>query len=230
MMRSKTQEMLVEEFQAIAPGRQEPGESAVERVGGPENAARSTSAAAADGTSGDATVGTPFADLVSSGSGAAPQPSASVSGGGNTAATIVSTIFKSGLGLIPLAGELLGMLGGGGTQAEPKPLKYAMPAPIGFEAADTASGVTEADYDQMGMPRLYDAMTTPGGAPSGASAGESGSASAGGASSAAAAPQVTVNVQAMDARSFLDHSSEIAQAVRDAMLNMSSINDVVNEL
>jgi hypothetical protein len=37
-------------------------------------------------------------------------------------------------------------------------------------------------------------------------------------------------VQAMDARSFLDRSNDIAAAVRDAMLNMNSINDVVNEL
>ena len=43
-------------------------------------------------------------------------------------------------------------------------------------------------------------------------------------------PQITVNVQAMDARSFLDRSSDIALAVRDAMLNLNSINDVVNEL
>jgi hypothetical protein len=44
------------------------------------------------------------------------------------------------------------------------------------------------------------------------------------------ASQITVNVQAMDSQSFLDHSSEIAQAVRNAMLNMSSINDVVSDL
>jgi hypothetical protein len=46
----------------------------------------------------------------------------------------------------------------------------------------------------------------------------------------AAAPQITVNVQAMDARSFMDRSNDIALAVRDAMLNMNAINDVVNEL
>ena len=46
----------------------------------------------------------------------------------------------------------------------------------------------------------------------------------------APAPQITVNVQAMDARSFLDRSNDIALAVRDAMLNLNSINDVVNEL
>jgi uncharacterized protein YggE len=46
----------------------------------------------------------------------------------------------------------------------------------------------------------------------------------------AATPQITVNVQAMDARSFMDRSNDIALAVRDAMLNMNAINDVVNEL
>ena len=45
-----------------------------------------------------------------------------------------------------------------------------------------------------------------------------------------AAPQITVNVQAMDARSFMDRSNDIALAVRDAMLNLNAINDVVNEL
>jgi hypothetical protein len=44
------------------------------------------------------------------------------------------------------------------------------------------------------------------------------------------AAQITVNVQAMDSQSFLDHSNEIAQAVRAAMLNSNSINDVVNNL
>jgi hypothetical protein len=34
----------------------------------------------------------------------------------------------------------------------------------------------------------------------------------------------------MDSQSFLDRSQDIAQAVRQAMLNLSSINDVVNEL
>ena len=42
--------------------------------------------------------------------------------------------------------------------------------------------------------------------------------------------QITVNVSAMDARSFLDRSGDIALAVREAMLNLNSINDVVNDL
>jgi len=45
-----------------------------------------------------------------------------------------------------------------------------------------------------------------------------------------ASQHVTVNIQAMDARSFLDRSNDIALAVRDAMLNLNPINDVVNDL
>ena len=42
--------------------------------------------------------------------------------------------------------------------------------------------------------------------------------------------QITIQVQAMDSRSFLDHSEEIARAVREAMLNSHALNDVVNDL
>jgi hypothetical protein len=41
--------------------------------------------------------------------------------------------------------------------------------------------------------------------------------------------QITVQVQAMDSQSFLDHSNDIAQAVRQAMLQSSVLNDVVRE-
>jgi len=44
-----------------------------------------------------------------------------------------------------------------------------------------------------------------------------------------AAPQITVQVQAMDSQSFLDRSGDIARAVRQAMLESSILNDVVRE-
>jgi hypothetical protein len=154
------------------------------------------------------------------------------SGGGITPEAIVTTVLESGLGMVPLAIGLLGLFQSGGTPAPPPALvKYAMPDPIYFEGADTGSDVSGADYDQMGMPRTYSA------APSRASAQASGMAAPGSSGSgapsgpsAAPAPQITVNVQAMDSQSFLDHRSEIARAVRDAMLNSNSINDVVNDL
>jgi hypothetical protein len=59
----------------------------------------------------------------------------------------------------------------------------------------------------------------------------SGAAAAGsGSASSASSPQVTVNVNAMDSRSFMDHSDDIANAVREAMLNMHPINGVVASL
>jgi hypothetical protein len=41
---------------------------------------------------------------------------------------------------------------------------------------------------------------------------------------------VTVNVSAMDSQSFMDRSNDIASAVREAMLNLHPINDVVANL
>lgn len=49
-------------------------------------------------------------------------------------------------------------------------------------------------------------------------------------SSQTPATQVTVNVNAMDSQSFMDHSDDIANAVREAMLNMHPINGVVASL
>jgi len=104
-----------------------------------------------------------------------------------------------------------------------------MPDPIYFEGADIGSDTMGADYDRWGCRERTRGAQWSGrtGQPDYAAPGSGGG---GGTASGAAAPQITVNVQAMDARSFLDHSSEIAQAVRDAMLNLNSINDVVSEL
>jgi hypothetical protein len=152
------------------------------------------------------------------------------SGGGTSTGSIATTLLESGLGLVPLVGELVGLFGG---SDQPQPLeKYAMPTPIGFEGVDTGNGMSAADYDQMGMPRL-DAGGAGGSDDAGSDTAVEAPAAGGGAGAAstgASGGAITVNVQAMDARSFLDRSSDIAQAVRAAMLNMSSINDVVNDL
>jgi hypothetical protein len=130
--------------------------------------------------------------------------------------SIATTVLESGLGLIPLVTGLIGLFTGG--DSTPAPLtKYAMPDKIDFEGADTGSGSSDMDYDQMGTPRTYD---TPPASSSPAAA----------SSPASSAAQTTGNVQAMDSQWFMDHSSDIAQAVRNAMLNMSSINDVVSDL
>ena len=158
---------------------------------------------------------------------------------GGTGATIESaltTFMEGGLGIVPLVSGLVGLFGGGNS-TPPKLEKYERPSSIDFVSADTPDGLAAADYDQLGMPRLAETAlptstvtssspasspgvgdsSTPG---NGANAGQGG----------AAMPQMTLNIQAMDAQSILDRSGDIAQAVRRAMLNMSSINDVISDL
>lgn len=140
--------------------------------------------------------------------------------------SVASAVLKSGFGISPLIGGLISLFGGGDTPAPPPLTKYVLPSSIDFQAAETAAGTTGLDYDQSGMPRVYRAGSATG---LGSSAAGVDSATSGG-EATRQAPQITVNVQAMDARSFLDRSNDIALAVRDAMLNMNAINDVVNEL
>jgi hypothetical protein len=133
------------------------------------------------------------------------------SSGGTTAGDVVSTFFESGFGMASLVEGLIGLFSGG--SSTPPPLEpYQMPSSIGFESVETAHGLSAGSYDQMGHMRAIPSepnIPSGGGTP---------------------APQITVNVQTMDAQSFLDHSGAIAEAVRGAMLNLSSINDVVNDL
>jgi hypothetical protein len=42
--------------------------------------------------------------------------------------------------------------------------------------------------------------------------------------------QVVVNVSAMDSQSFMDRSNDIARAVREAMIHMHPLNDVIGEM
>jgi hypothetical protein len=158
------------------------------------------------------------------------------SSGGNGVGSAAASLFGGALGLVPLAATLYGLFDSKSTPA-PVFQKYQMPSPVSFEAATSGSGLANSDYGQMGLPRLFDSSETAAssgaggstapamsGSPAGVTSGASGS------SAASATPQINVNVQAMDAQSFMSYSGEIAKAVRDAMLNLSSINDVVSEL
>jgi hypothetical protein len=132
--------------------------------------------------------------------------SSASSPGRSIGGTILNTL-GAGLGLSPLLSGVLKLFGGGGEgSGEPSPLvKFELPS-----ARNVSAGVSEAvpgaafavDYAQGGLPRGV---------------------------ASAAAPQITVQVQAMDSRSFLDHSQDIAQAVRQAMLESSVLSDVVRE-
>jgi hypothetical protein len=132
---------------------------------------------------------------------------------GSAAGSQVQSIFTSGFGVAPLITGLIDLFtGGGGTTTPAPPVRYVAPPAVAFLAANTPTGIQDADYGPYGQVRTY--------------AGDTASRLAG----AGAAPQITIQVQAMDSRSFMDHSVEIAQAVREAMLNSHAINDVVADL
>jgi hypothetical protein len=137
--------------------------------------------------------------------------SSSGGSGGSSALSIASTVLESGLGIVPLIGGLIGLFDGGGSSTEQPLTRYAMPDPVSFQGAETGGGIEAGSSDLTGMPR------TSGGGSGVATGGSGGS-------------QITVSVQAMDSQSFMDRSNDIAAAVRDAMLNLNSINDVVSNL
>ena len=122
---------------------------------------------------------------------------------GSAAGGVASSLFGGfGLGLLsPLVSGIASLFGGGHSTPAPLPI-YVPPAPVSINAP------------------LY----------SSPSAAASNSNAAATAASNQAAPQVTVNVNAMDSKSFMDHSADIANAVREAMLNMHPINGVVASL
>ncbi len=114
-----------------------------------------------------------------------------------------------GSGLSPLISGIAGLFSGGG--GESVPTTFLMPPPVGVNA-----GINEA-----APTRPFAVDYAAGGQPRGATAG---------APRSGGSTQITVQVQAMDSQSFLDHSDDIAQAVRQAMLQSSVLNDVIREV
>jgi hypothetical protein len=129
--------------------------------------------------------------------------------GGSIESTAASFLGGS-LGLFsPIVSGLLSLFGVGGSSSAPAPLPFYTPPP----------SVQMSDTLRTATPSTVSAGSPTAGGGSGSSA-----------SNASAAPQVTVNVSAMDSQSFMDRSGDIANAVRQAMLNLHPINDVVASL
>lgn len=130
-----------------------------------------------------------------------------VSGAVTQAAKSAGSLLSGGLSLSPLLGGLLKLFGRD-KQETPAPLPvFSLPRSVAVDGSIQAGGtsaITPTQYGQDGLPRVVN--------------------------SAAARTQVTVQVQAMDSRSFMDRSDDIARAVREAMLNSHSVNDVIGEL
>jgi hypothetical protein len=129
------------------------------------------------------------------------------SAAGNIAKTAAKTLGGA-LSLVPLVSALVGLFKK--DKPEPPALPtYTLPPSIQFQGAVLAGGsqgIVAMDYGQDGLPRAVTPRTQN------------------------SAPSVTIQVQAMDSRSFMDHSDEIARAVREALLNAHSLSDVMSEL
>jgi hypothetical protein len=128
--------------------------------------------------------------------------------GGSVGGSIGSTLLNFlglGSGLSPLISGLTSLFGGGSSSPQPL-IPYVTPLPIQATAGINASGGSGAvgvNNGTVGLPQPVPASTS------------------------SASPQITVQVQAMDSQSFLDHSNDIAMAVRQAMLESSVLNDVI---
>ena len=125
---------------------------------------------------------------------------------GSTVESAASSFLGGGLSsLSPLISGILSLFGGSSqTAAAPSP--FLLPAPVQSEAGVTGNApgqVVPVSFGENGQPR---------------------------AESTGAMQQVTIQVNAMDSQSFLDHSDEIASAVKQAILNSSSLNDVISSL
>src|SRR5882724_380187 len=152
-----------------------------------------------------------LADVVKNNTQAVTRNSAAQSGGKSVASTVgsvASTVFGSGL--VRLTTSLAHLFGGGNSEPAPALIRYVAAAPLRLALGDTArpnggiSSFAPVSYGQNGLPRPT--------------------------RSDAAGPQISIQVNALDSRSFMDHSYEIAQAVRQAMLNSHSLNDVVSDI
>jgi hypothetical protein len=121
---------------------------------------------------------------------------------GSTIGGIASSVLGGGLSLSPLVSGLMSLFGGGSQQVS-APTPFTLPAPVQYQAGLTggASGqIGPVSYGQTGQARPENQNSS---------------------------PQVTIQVNAMDSQSFLDHSDDIANAVKAAILNSNSLNDVI---
>jgi len=125
----------------------------------------------------------------------------------STVGNVASGLLGGALSLSPIISGLIGLFGGGGARsAVPSSTIFALPPSVQSQAGLTGGStgqIVPVDYGQNGQVR---------------------------AQSASSAPPINIQVNAMDSQSFLDHSDEIARAVREAILNSHSLNDAISEL
>ena len=119
---------------------------------------------------------------------------------------MAESLFGGALSLSPILSGIMSLFSGGSGAPSTPMAPFMLPAPVQSQAGLTGSSGGSAapvSYAAGGQPR---AQATP------------------------QATQVTVQVNAMDSQSFLDHSDDIANAVRTALLNSNALGDVISDL
>ncbi len=143
--------------------------------------------------------------------------------GGGFFGTFLGAISK-GLGVAAIVSGIVGLFRGR-HEPESVPMPFSAPNPISLEVANTDQilrGFPRFDSSAGGDPRLVESAAS-GATPLAPAPPDT-------AGAPAAQPvQITVNVNAMDARSFRDRAPELAEAVRDAMLHLHPINQVIRD-
>jgi hypothetical protein len=132
--------------------------------------------------------------------------SGSGSGALSTVGSLASGILGGGSILTPIISGLLNLFGGSSTSQQPTFTAFTMPAPIHLDT--TLSGGPQ----QPAVPTAQGTASSSGGGPP------------------VSAPSIQIQVNAIDSQSFLDHSDQIAQAVRLALLNSHPLADVIAEI
>jgi hypothetical protein len=135
--------------------------------------------------------------------------STATSSGSGALGSLASDLFGGALGIAPIIKGIVDLFSSN-TPVQPL-VPFSLPASIQYEGAlnGTTGSVSTVDNGQGGQPRIL---------------------GGGGSQTAQASPNVTIQVNAMDTQSFLDRSDDIARAVRQALLNSSSLNDVIADL
>lgn len=144
------------------------------------------------------------------------------SGIGSAAGDAAKSFLSGGIASsLPLFGAIAGLFGIGGKSSAVAPLvSYSLPPSVKIDSILSSGSTAGAPFasssitgsgavDKVPAPGLSQPSTSQGGTFS---------------------PQVSVHVNAMDSQSFLDRSSDIADAVRAAVLNLHPLTRVLAEL
>jgi hypothetical protein len=117
---------------------------------------------------------------------------------------VAESLFGGAMGLAPIVSGLISLFSGGSSTPAPV-LPFTLPSPVQYQAGLAAGSgeVAPVSYGAGGQPRPQVSTQS---------------------------TQVTVQVSAMDSKSFLDHSEDIARAVKEALLNSNSLSDVISDI